>query len=51
MFDEATADFTYARLQNGEDDEPPGYPPAALDGWADAAALGRGQPRRLRLFY
>ena len=37
MFDEATADFTYARLQNGEDGEPLGYPSAALDGWADAA--------------
>ena len=32
-----TADFTYARLQNGEDFEPLGYPDPALDGWAAQA--------------
>nr|WP_295658724.1 DUF72 domain-containing protein [Polymorphobacter sp.] len=43
MIDEATADFTYARLQNGEDDEPLGYPDAALDGWAEhARQWGKG---------
>ena len=35
MFDEATAEFTYARLQNGDSDELTGYPAAALDGWAE----------------
>ncbi len=43
MFDEATAGFTYTRLQNGDADEPTGYPPAALDGWAEQArAWARG---------
>jgi uncharacterized protein YecE (DUF72 family) len=37
MFDEATADFAYARLQNGDGDESLGYLPAALDGWAEHA--------------
>ncbi len=36
-FPTQTADFTYARLQNGQDDEPLGYPDAALDGWAEQA--------------
>ncbi len=36
-FPEQTADFTYARLQNGSDAEPLGYPDAALDGWAEQA--------------
>ena len=36
-FPEQTADFTYARLQNGQDAEPLGYPDAALDGWAEQA--------------
>ncbi len=36
-FPEQTADFTYARLQNGHDAEPLGYPQAALDGWAEQA--------------
>ena len=34
-FPAQTADFTYARLQNGQDSEPLGYPDAALDGWAE----------------
>lgn len=36
-FPDQTADFTYARLQNGQDAEPLGYPDAALDGWAAQA--------------
>ena len=36
-FPAQTADFTYARLQNGQDFEPLGYPDAALDGWAEQA--------------
>ncbi len=36
-FPDQTADFTYARLQNGQDAEPLAYPDAALNGWADQA--------------
>jgi uncharacterized protein YecE (DUF72 family) len=32
-----TADFVYARLQRGHDDEPLCYPPADLAAWADRA--------------
>ncbi len=35
--DEATADFTYARLQRSQEDVATGYDGAALDGWADKA--------------
>ncbi len=42
-FPDQTADFTYARLQNGQDAEPLAYPDAALDGWAEQAHdWGRG---------
>ncbi len=34
---DATADFIYARLQNASAEEETGYPPAALDAWADRA--------------
>ena len=34
MIAETTADFTYARLMRGQDDNPKCYPPAALDAWA-----------------
>lgn len=33
-FDELTADFVYARLRRCAEAEPAGYPPAALDTWA-----------------
>lgn len=36
-FEEQTADFTYARLQNAREDEPTGYGAAELDRWADQA--------------
>lgn len=32
-----TADFVYARLRRSVEEEPTGYPPAALDRWADIA--------------
>ena len=35
--DERTADFTYARLQDAQEEIETGYPPAALDGWAKQA--------------
>lgn len=40
-----TADFVYARLRRSVEEEPTGYPPAALDRWADIAhgwARGEG---------
>src|SRR5262245_11155969 len=45
------ADFVYARLQKGEDDIATGYPPTALDAWAERAhawAKG-GAPKDLAL--
>lgn len=33
-FADVSADFVYARLQRGVESEPTGYPPAALDRWA-----------------
>ena len=36
-FDEATADFAYARLQNAKAGVKTGYKPAELDGWAKRA--------------
>jgi uncharacterized protein YecE (DUF72 family) len=36
-FDELTGDFIYLRLRRCAEDEPTGYPPAALDAWADRA--------------
>ena len=36
-FSDLTADFVYARLQRAREDEPTGYPPAALDRWAERA--------------
>ena len=34
-----TGDFVYARLQKGKDSIKTGYPPKALDGWAERARL------------
>jgi uncharacterized protein YecE (DUF72 family) len=34
-FDAVTADFVYARLRRCAAEEPEGYPPQALDGWAN----------------
>ena len=34
---DVTADFVYARLQKGSDDEPTCYPPADLDAWVERA--------------
>jgi uncharacterized protein YecE (DUF72 family) len=48
---DATADFVYARLQCAREEEPAGYAPAALDGWAKTAkAWAKGQsPKALPL--
>ena len=44
--DAPTTDFVYARLQNGRDEEPAGYPIAALDGWAEVARAWSDRGRR-----
>lgn len=36
---DVTADFVYARLQQGEDSIPTAYPPKALDSWAERASV------------
>lgn len=59
MFEEPTADFVYARLRRCAADEPTGYPPAALDAWAERArqwsAGGKGKaaapPRDCFLYF
>ena len=39
-----SGDFAYARLQRSREEEPEGYAPAALDGWADVAkAWAKGE--------
>ncbi len=38
MIPDLTGDFVYARLQNQREEEPAGYPEAALDRWAGIAA-------------
>lgn len=50
-FPEQTAGFTYARLQNGQDAEPLGYPDAALDGWAEQARDWGGGGRDAFVFF
>jgi uncharacterized protein YecE (DUF72 family) len=44
-FDEITADFVYARLRRCAEAEPTGYPPDALDSWAERL---RGQSAEVR---
>lgn len=48
---DASADFVYARLQCSQEEEPTGYSPAALDGWARIAkSWSKGQsPKGLPL--
>ncbi len=47
QIDEPTSDFAYARLQKTQADEPTGYKPAAIKGWAKRAkeweAQGKGK--------
>ncbi|MEJ1975129.1 MAG: DUF72 domain-containing protein [Acetobacteraceae bacterium] len=40
-----TADFVYARLQRSQETEAEGYPPAALDRWADRFRAWSSGPR------
>jgi uncharacterized protein YecE (DUF72 family) len=39
MIPDVTGDFVYARLQDQREEEPTGYPAAAIDRWADAAGM------------
>jgi len=50
-FADLTADFVYARLQQGEDDVPTAYKPKELSGWVERARLWAdgGQPDDLPL--
>ena len=46
-FEDLTADFAYLRLRRCAEDEPTGYPPEALDRWAEQLrAWSRSRPRR-----
>ncbi len=47
---ETTADFAYVRLQQAREDEPAGYSPVELDGWADAVR-GWAKTREVFLFF
>ena len=50
--DHVTAGFVYARLRRSSLDEPAGYSPEALDGWAERARDWQaGRPRLLHLFH
>lgn len=49
--DEPTAGFVYARLQNGDEAEPTGYPPAALDGWAEVARRWAAADRDVFIYF
>ncbi len=50
-FPAQTADLTYARLQNGQEAEPLGYPDAALDGWAEQAREWGGHGHDAFVFF
>lgn len=58
---DVTADFLYARLERSQEDEPTGYPPAALDAWAkrfraweaggepdDAIRINEAKPKKVK---
>ena len=48
---DATADFTYARLLEAQEDIPTGYPPDALDRWHDTAQAWANAPRDVFMFF
>jgi uncharacterized protein YecE (DUF72 family) len=49
-FEEQTGAFTYARLQRQREEEPTGYAPAELDGWADRARSWSANGREVFVF-
>jgi uncharacterized protein YecE (DUF72 family) len=50
-FDELTGDFAYLRLRRCAEDEPTGYPPAALDDWAAKARGWAAEGRDVFLYF
>jgi uncharacterized protein YecE (DUF72 family) len=46
-----TADFAYLRLRRCAEDEPAGYPPAALDDWARRLHAWSDQGRDCFLYF
>ena len=50
-FDEITADFVYLRLRRCAEEEPTGYPPAALDEWAECARGWAAEGRDVFLYF
>ncbi|TMK08529.1 MAG: DUF72 domain-containing protein [Alphaproteobacteria bacterium] len=50
-FDQLTGDFVYLRLRRCVEQEPAGYPPAALDGWADRAKGWASEGRDVFLYF
>jgi uncharacterized protein YecE (DUF72 family) len=50
-FEEQTADFTYARLQQCREDETTGYTAAELDAWADQARAWEKGGRDVFVFF
>jgi uncharacterized protein YecE (DUF72 family) len=50
-FEEVTADFVYLRLRRCTEEEPTGYPPAALDEWAERAKSWAAEGRDVFLYF
>src|SRR5437660_738723 len=50
-FDELTGNFVYLRLRRCVEQEPAGYPPAALDSWADRAKGWASEGRDVFLYF
>ena len=50
-FEEMTADFVYLRLRRCAEEEPTGYPPAALDEWAERARSWAAEGRDVFLYF
>jgi uncharacterized protein YecE (DUF72 family) len=50
-FEEVTADFVYLRLRRCAEEEPTGYPPEALDEWAERARGWAADGRDVFLYF
>ena len=50
-FEEVTADFVYLRLRRCTEEEPTGYPPEALDEWAERAQSWAAEGRDVFLYF
>jgi uncharacterized protein YecE (DUF72 family) len=51
LIDQPTAEFVYARLMRGADDEPTAYPPDQLAAWADRFAASTREGRDVFAFF